>query len=79
MPTITLKNIPAVLHNELKKLALMHHRSLNGEILYRLEHQIYSQPLDIGSFLDTVRRLRKNISGKLTGKTLTELKNIGRL
>ena len=42
MPTITLKNIPADLHRELKKRAEEHHRSLNREILATLK--VYSQP-----------------------------------
>jgi plasmid stability protein len=33
MATITLKNIPADLHRELKKRAEEHHRSLNREII----------------------------------------------
>ena len=33
MTTITLKNIPADLHRELKKRAEEHHRSLNKEII----------------------------------------------
>jgi plasmid stability protein len=36
MPTITLKNIPADLHRELKKRAEEHHRSLNREVLATL-------------------------------------------
>ena len=33
MATITLKNIPADLHRDLKKRAEQHHRSLNKEII----------------------------------------------
>ena len=36
MATITLKNIPADLHRELKKRAEEHHRSLNKEIIATL-------------------------------------------
>jgi plasmid stability protein len=36
MPTITLKNIPADLHRELKKRAEEHRRSLNQEVLATL-------------------------------------------
>jgi len=35
--TITLQNIPAELHRELKKRAEEHHRSLNCEILAALK------------------------------------------
>ena len=37
MPTLTIKNIPAKLHERLKKSANEHHRSLNGEVIFRLE------------------------------------------
>ena len=37
MATITLKNIPADLHRELKKRAEEHHRSLNKEIIATLK------------------------------------------
>jgi len=38
MATITLKNIPADLHRELKKRAEEHHRSLNKEVLATLRN-----------------------------------------
>ena len=37
MATITLKNIPAELHRELKKRAEENHRSLNKEIIATLK------------------------------------------
>lgn len=37
MPTITLKDIPAALHRDLKKRAKVNHRSLNKEILATLQ------------------------------------------
>ena len=40
MPTLTLKNIPDGLHARLKASAERNRRSLNGEILFRLEKDI---------------------------------------
>jgi plasmid stability protein len=40
MASITLKNIPADLHRELKKRAEEHHRSLNREIIAALKSAI---------------------------------------
>ena len=37
MPTLTIKNIPAKLHERLKKSASEHHRSLNSDVIFRLE------------------------------------------
>ena len=40
MPTLTLKNIPDDLHARLKASAARNRRSLNSEILFRLEKDI---------------------------------------
>lgn len=40
MPTLTLKNIPEDLHGRLKQSAESNRRSLNSEILARLERDI---------------------------------------
>ena len=40
MPTLTLKNIPDSLHARLKASAERNRRSLNSEILFRLEKDI---------------------------------------
>ena len=51
MASITLKNIPADLHRELKKRAEEHHRSLNREIIAVLKsaigktHRVHVQDL----------------------------------
>ena len=46
MPTLTLKNIPARLHARLKASAERNRRSLNSEILVRLEQDIKRPVLD---------------------------------
>ena len=40
MPTLTLKNIPDGLHARLKASAARNRRSLNSEVLFRLEKDI---------------------------------------
>ncbi len=78
MVTITLKNIPDSLHAKLKKLAKAHRRSLNGEILARLEQgQAEVRVLD-SDVLRRVRALRKNIKGVLTNKQIQKYKDEGR-
>ena len=44
MPTLTLKNIPDELHARLKASAELNRRSLNSEILIRLEQDV-SRPV----------------------------------
>ena len=46
MLTLTLKNIPQQLHAELKKSAERNRRSLNSEILARLERDLSAPPVD---------------------------------
>jgi plasmid stability protein len=47
MATITLKNIPADLHRELKKRAEERHRSLNREVLATL--RVHNEPLPVAA------------------------------
>ena len=51
MPTITLKNIPEKLYERLKESAADHRRSLNSEIIVRLEHALLSARIDPDAFL----------------------------
>ena len=46
MPTLTLKNIPAHLHAKLKQSAEKNRRSLNSEILTRLERDVAAPKVD---------------------------------
>ena len=46
MPTLTLKNIPDDLHGRLKASAARNRRSLNSEILIRLEQDMSRPVLD---------------------------------
>jgi hypothetical protein len=46
MPTLTLKNIPAHLHASLKDSAERNRRSLNSEILTRLERDVAAPRVD---------------------------------
>ena len=48
MLTLTLKNIPADLHARLKQSAAKNRRSLNSEILTRLERDIAAPRVDRG-------------------------------
>jgi plasmid stability protein len=46
MTTLTLKNIPKHLHAKLKESAARNRRSLNSEILARLEHEFAAPVVD---------------------------------
>jgi plasmid stability protein len=55
MPTLTLKNIPDDLHARLKASAERNRRSLNSEILVRLEQDISRPVLDPVVHAETLR------------------------
>ncbi len=55
MPTLTLKNIPDGLHARLKASAERNRRSLNSEILVRLEQDISRPVLDPVVHAETLR------------------------
>lgn len=55
MPTLTLKNIPADLHARLKASAERNRRSLNSEILARLEGGGDAAPVDLETYSRDLR------------------------
>jgi len=78
MATITLKNIPEKLYQQLKQRAVQHYRSLNSEVITCLQNVVGSKRVDPDVLLERARILRMSISGKLTDKELSLLKNQGR-
>ena len=75
---ITVKNIPARLHQVLKKKAQMHHRSLNSEIIVTLSSVAGLVPMGVEAFLDEVRQLRQGMKGALTNSMIDQAKREGR-
>ena len=80
MPTLTIKNIPTRLHKRLKKSANEHHRSLNSEVIIRLEQGLSGKRVDPEAFLTRVEALQKQITlPPLTEEVLRRAKEKGRL
>jgi len=78
--TITLKNIPADLHRQLKKRAEEHHRSLNKEIIATLKSATGgSIPLDPTKLEESVRRARSLFRRPITAREIDRWKREGRL
>ena len=79
MAQIALRGVPDQLHDEIREAAARNHRSVNGEILARLEESGQYRIADVESLLNRIRRRREEI-GKLDlgEKTLRELKSAGR-
>jgi len=78
--SITLKNVPAELHRELKKRAEEHHRSLNREILATLKNATSGTiRLDPAKLEESVRRARSLFRRPITARQIDRWKREGRL
>jgi plasmid stability protein len=77
---ITLKNIPADLHRELKKRAEEHHRSLNREIISTLKSAAGGPiPFDPTKLEESVRQARSLFRRPITAREIDRWKREGRL
>jgi plasmid stability protein len=80
MASITLKNIPADLHRELKKRAEEHHRSLNKEIIATLKGAARENVrLDPTNLEESVRQARALFRRPITAREIDRWKREGRL
>lgn len=80
MPTITVKNIPPDLYEQLKQSAEAHHRSINSEIIACIEQAVRSRRIDPEAILVRARRLReKTADYKITDDEFSQAKREGRL
>jgi plasmid stability protein len=80
MATITLKNIPAELHRQLKKRAEEHHRSLNKEIIATLKSAASENVrLDPTNLEESVRQARALFRRPITARKIDRWKREGRL
>lgn len=59
MATITVKNIPADLYQQLKRSAEANHRSLNSEIIVCIERAVQAQRIIPAELLAEARSLRE--------------------
>lgn len=79
MPAITLKNIPDELYVQIKKSASLNYRSINGEILYRLNNSLGRKPIDPEYLLQKIAKLQKRLTiPSLTNEILAQAKTEGR-
>jgi hypothetical protein len=75
--TITLKNIPPGLHARLKDSAVRNRRSLNSEILARLEADIARPARDPESYAGDLRSFT-NALPRVDARLVTRFKQAGR-
>lgn len=79
MASLTIKNVPEVLLRRLRARALLHHRSLNHEVIVCLEAAVQATPVDPDTLLARARAVRR-VPGRtrLTDGALARLKGRGR-
>jgi len=77
MPTLTLKNIPEDLHARLKASAERNRRSLNSEILVRLEQDISRPVLDPEMHAESLRAFTARLP-RVSHQHVTRYKRQGR-
>ena len=70
MARLTISGVPEQVMESLRRSATVNGRSINREVLARLENSFRRQPLDPVAFLARVRARRARLS--LTGTPLTE-------
>jgi len=79
MPTITVKNMPDDIYEDLKKSASMHRRSINSEVIFCIEKAVRSHRLDSKALFTRVQAMRNKIEGPpLTDAVLRQAREEGR-
>ncbi|MSQ05870.1 MAG: Arc family DNA-binding protein [Dehalococcoidia bacterium] len=76
MATLTVRNVPGQLYEQLKRSAALHRRSINSEVIVCLEMALVSTPIDPEAFLAQVRALRARVPRVfVTEQDLQQAKN----
>jgi hypothetical protein len=80
MASVTIKGIPDHLYRLIKRSASEHRRSINNEIIFRLERSLKAKPMDPKAFLARVDSLRNRLKlVPVTEEMLKKAKEAGRL
>jgi plasmid stability protein len=79
MATLTVKNIPDDLYEQLKQSAGAHRRSINSEVIVCLERSLQNPQRNTDQLFASIRKLRKKTAPhRLTDKVLAQAKGEGR-
>lgn len=79
MKNLTIKNVPEPLYRTLKDTAERNRRSLNSEVIHRLEVSVGSAPVDPEALLAQVRAVREQAEVPyLTDEALRAARDEGR-
>ena len=79
MATITLKNIPNELYDQVKQSAAINRRSINSEIIICIEQALRGRKINPDKILSAARALRKKRAAHLFAeREITKAKSAGR-
>lgn len=78
MATMTIKNIPDELYEELKRRAAANRRSINNEVIVLIERAVQYQAQDPNEVLERIRVLREKLDLYVTEDEITAAKHEGR-
>jgi plasmid stability protein len=79
MVTITIKNIPEQIYEQIKIRAKRNRRSINGEILSILEQATSWSPIDVQATLERARKVREiTANSTVTADEIQKMINEGR-
>lgn len=78
MASVTIKNLPDSIYRKLKARAKNNHRSINGEIVNVLAHELNEAEINVAEFLAEAEKIRNRVKIELTDEGLIALKNEGR-
>ena len=80
MPSLTIKNLPDELYDELKQAAEQEHRSINSEVIVRLKRSLFPEKASPVAKLEKIRAIRSQIKpGILNEDEIEQAINEGRL
>ncbi len=79
MVSVTVKNIPDDLYEQLKQAANAHHRSVNSELIYCLEKTFRPTPVYASELADKAQKLRSRVAAaRLDTDEINAARNQGR-
>ncbi len=79
MATVTIKGIPTSVYRRLKRVAETNRRSVNREIIARLERSLHDRAVSADEVLSAARDLRERMGGVwVSDEDVAEAKAAGR-
>jgi plasmid stability protein len=76
---VTIKDLPAQLHERLKENAKMNRRSLNAEVITLLEAAMEPRKVNVDEVLAAARAVRSQVKRELSDQDINRMKRQGRL